>query len=175
MFSKLFAHNESRRILTLLGAASLCALFGWGVYSAAINAVTPTLRPITAQPPAQAANIPTARTITIKGYTIRVDLAESAASREQGLSGREGLAPDQGMLFVFPTDGIYAFWMKNMRFSIDMVWLAKDGTVVYIVSSASPESYPTDFVSTTPARYVVELPAGWAHAHDLTVGDSVQL
>ena len=88
---------------------------------------------------------------------------------------RRIMPENRGMLFVFPSDGIYAFWMKGMLFSIDMLWLAADGTIVYLVQNASPDTYPHSFVPDKTARYVLELPAGFARSHGVGVGDIVRL
>ncbi len=114
------------------------------------------------------------RTIQLGRQTIRVSVADTESTRKQGLSGRSGLAGDEGMLFVFPKDGNYAFWMKDMRFSIDILWLSSDGVVVYMAQNVSPDTYPQNFAPNTPARYVLELPAGYAGAHTLEIGDMVE-
>lgn len=113
--------------------------------------------------------------ITVHGERVRVDIADTSALREQGLSGRARLAPTTGMLFVFQQDGHYAFWMKDMRFSIDMVWLASDGSIVGLFENVAPESYPKSFVPDGGARYVLELPRGYVHAHGVKVGDRIDL
>jgi len=131
--------------------------------------------------PASEVGSATLRTIHLKGESVRISVADTDALRQLGLGGRAGLAPDEGMLFVFPRDGKYAFWMKDMRFSIDILWLSApstssgQATVVYIAQNISPDTYPKDFVSTAPARYVLELPAGYAASHSIKVGDIVQL
>lgn len=112
-------------------------------------------------------------TITLKNVPITVDVAETELEREHGLSGREGLGENEGMLFVFQSDGMYAFWMKDMKFSIDMLWIAKNGEVVYVVPSVSPDTYPASFAPSKDARYVLELPAGWAASHGVKEGDTV--
>ena len=113
-------------------------------------------------------------TVQLDGQTINVTIASTDAERQLGLGGRSGLAPDEGMLFVFQSDGEYGFWMKDMQFSIDMVWISADKKIVYMAQNVSPDTYPEDFVPTAPARYVLELPAGYATAHNVKVGDSVQ-
>ena len=80
---------------------------------------------------------------------------------------------DEGMLFVFPSDGKSSFWMKDMLFSIDMLWIDADGRVVFIVPDASPASYPKSCTPTTQSRYVLELPAGFAMQHTIEVGSKV--
>jgi len=113
--------------------------------------------------------------IRIAGRSVKVSIADTPASRERGLGGRAGLGPDEGMLFVFPEDGRHAFWMKDMRFSIDIVWLSADGYVIAIAPSVSPKTYPHSFAPQTPARYVVELPAGFSERYDLRAGDKIQI
>ena len=116
-----------------------------------------------------------AYTVTLDGATVHVMLARTPAEQERGLGGRDSLAVDQGMLFVFPKDGEYAFWMKDMKFSIDILWLAQDGTVVYIVPNLSPSTYPQTFGPSKPARFVLEVPAGFVAAHWVQVGDRAHL
>lgn len=115
------------------------------------------------------------RTVEIGGKTINVTLADTPASREQGLSGTKGLASDEGMLFIFPRDGKYSFWMKDMLYAIDIVWISSDGKVVYIVPNASPESYPATFTSKMLARYVLELRANFVKTNNVKIGDIVRL
>lgn len=113
--------------------------------------------------------------VVLGGQTIHVDLAQTPAEQAQGLGGRASLGDHDGMLFIFPSDGYEAFWMKDMRFSIDMLWLSADGTVVYIKSDVSPSTYPTPFSPTSPARYVLELPANFAKTYTIKVGDKAVL
>ena len=111
----------------------------------------------------------------MRDRTILVDIADTPQKREAGLSGRESLAQDEGMLFVFPEDGIYAFWMKDMHFSIDILWISHAGMVVEMQESVSPETYPATFVPSKGARYVLELPSGWVEAYAVEIGDIVHL
>ena len=115
------------------------------------------------------------RDLTVGGEHVRVDIADTQLLRERGLSGRTRLIPRTGMLFVFPTDGHYAFWMKDMSFSIDMLWLASDGTIVGYFENVAPETYPKSFAPEGIARYVLELPGGYVLAHGVKVGDAVGL
>lgn len=114
-------------------------------------------------------------TLTLDGASVHVTLARTPAELEEGLGSRNSLAPDEGMLFVFPEDGKYAFWMKDMSFSIDIIWLAADGKVVYVVPNLSPSTYPRNYTPPQPARFVLEVPAGWAAAHKVRIGDVAQL
>lgn len=115
------------------------------------------------------------RIVLLEGQTIHVAIADTPALREKGLGGRTGLRENEGMLFIFPEDGIYPFWMKDMRISLDIVWLDAAGQVVFMKEDAAPSSFPAAFTPAVPARYVLELPAGWASAHGVQIGDSAQL
>ena len=122
------------------------------------------------------------QTIELKGQTVRVTVADTESARQKGLSGRAGLAADEGMLFVFAQDGEHAFWMKDMRFSIDILWLRESlstgsgqAVVVYMAQNVSPDTYPQSFRPNVPARYVLELPAGYAKEHTVSIGDIVRL
>ena len=114
-------------------------------------------------------------TVSLDGFPVRVVVADTPAERAQGLSGVGGLAEDEGMLFVFPKDGEPSFWMKDMLFPIDMLWIDAAGRVVFIVPSVSPNTYPHAFTPNTPSRYVMELPAGFAMQHKIEVGSKLEI
>ncbi len=115
--------------------------------------------------------------VEIGGQKVKVDLALTEAEQEQGLSGRPSLLPNTGMLFVFPSPLKPLFWMKDMNFPIDMIWITEDMKVDYIENDATPESYPATFgpgVNDGNAEYVLEVPNGFAAQNNLKVGDSIQ-
>jgi len=66
-----------------------------------------------------------------------VELAGTDEERKSGLMWREHLDVDRGMLFVYPVEGVYVFWMKNTLIPLDIIWLAADGTAVYISKTQS--------------------------------------
>lgn len=111
---------------------------------------------------------------TIGGEELFLEIADTEAVRTKGLSWHKPLAPNEGMLFVFPKDGFYGFWMKDMLFSIDMLWLDRDYRIVDVKERASPESYPEGFTPRVPARYVLELSAGFFELHGLKKGDKLE-
>ena len=125
----------------------------------------------------QTMNPATARTVTIGSSTVQVEVADTDAAREQGLSGRTSLGEGSGMLFVFNSPGMYGFWMKDMNFSIDMLFIDASGSVVTIAADASPAGYhlnpPQVFNPASPVLYVLEVPAGFATSHGVTVGEQV--
>ena len=105
---------------------------------------------------------------------IRVEIVKTAKEMEKGLGGRTCIGANQGMLFIFDQSDFYPFWMKDMKFPIDIVWLDSEKKVVYIKSDISPTSYPQTFVGTEPARFVLELQAGRALGLGLQPGSQVQ-
>jgi uncharacterized membrane protein (UPF0127 family) len=111
-------------------------------------------------------NLPFTRLLTTpNGGKIAVRVADTDRTRQIGLSGFAALPNNQGMLFVFPSSGTYPFWMKNMRFSIDIIWMSTIGPGQYRVNSVadniSPSTYPNTInQGTLPADTVLEIPAG---------------
>src|SRR3989344_7332267 len=71
--------------------------------------------------------------VKIAGQEVKVELALTPEEQTQGFSGRSGLGENEGMLFVFDTPGKYGFWMKDMLFPIDIIWLAPDSRVGYVI------------------------------------------
>ena len=108
--------------------------------------------------------------ITLGDTTITADIVDTVPERQKGLSGRTSLDDVHGMLFVFQEDGQHVFWMKDMLISIDIIWLSVDKQVIHIVQNATPESYPELFRPDGAARYVLEVPAGWAERHSVVLG-----
>ena len=108
-----------------------------------------------------------------------VEPAVTPAQRIQGLSGREVLAPRSGMLFIFEQEGKHSFWMKEMRFPLDLVWIGSGCTVVDLTRNAPPPApgqalneLPS-YLPASPARYVLEINAGEADLVGLLPGDRV--
>lgn len=109
--------------------------------------------------------------IKIKEQILNVELALTAEQRSLGLSNREVLAENTGMLFVFPTPGKYFFWMKDMNFPIDMIWFDENRKIIYIEKNVQPDSFPKLFGEDKNSLYVLEINSGFAEKHDLKVGD----
>lgn len=115
---------------------------------------------------------------TPNGRVISVEVADTPASRELGLSGRKGIDKDNGMLFVFEKSGRLGFWMKDMEFPIDIVWINEDGVVVHAEREVGPDTYfnynpPKTFVNGPEALYVLELASGESEKLGLYLGTKV--
>ena len=111
------------------------------------------------------------RTLTVNNKRVNVLVADSSSERALGLSGHKRMQKDQGMLFVFTSPSQYCFWMQDMKFPIDIVWLDKDKKVITIKTNVTPESYPTSYCPDSDAQYVLEVLAGQAEALGLKEGD----
>ncbi len=92
--------------------------------------------------------------------TFIVSVADTNESRRTGLSGSPPLPEMHGLLFVFDRDARHAIWMKDMRFSLDIIWMDRDGVVVHIEKEVGPDTYPQAFRPRVSARYMLEVPAG---------------
>lgn len=114
--------------------------------------------------------------LTIGKNKISVELALTEEQRAQGLSGRDSLDSGKGMLFVY--DGYYIpkFWMKDMKFPIDIIWI-KDDVVAGAARNLPPEgSDPQQtYEPLTFVNYALEVPAGYVDAHQIRIGDKVEI
>ena len=113
--------------------------------------------------------------VVVNGQTFTMEIANTDALRTKGLSGHAPLAPNHGMLFVFPQLGNYGFWMKDMLFSLDIIWVNDRFQITHIEQSVSPSTYPTMFYPDALSLYVLEVPAGTASLLNIHVGDNIQL
>ncbi|MBU3668418.1 MAG: DUF192 domain-containing protein [Candidatus Taylorbacteria bacterium] len=94
--------------------------------------------------------------IYISGTQYKVILANTDELRRIGLSGRESLPRDTVMVFTFDTPDKYGFWMKDMKFPIDIMWVGEDMRAVHIERNVSPDTYPEAFYPDKPSVMVIE-------------------
>ena len=123
---------------------------------------------------------PESALVSIGDATYTVDLAVTPEERQQGLSGREHMPQDVGMLFVFEEERPLNFWMKEMRFPLDIIWIDAQCRLVEVAANvptpppnASNAEIPR-VQSPSPARYVLELNAGEAARNGLRAEDAVE-
>lgn len=114
-------------------------------------------------------------TLKIGEKLIKVGIADSDEERVRGLSGRASLETGRGLLFIFQEAAEQGFWMKDMRFPIDIIWIDEHWRVSGIEASVSPASYPEIFYSETPVRYVLELNSGEASRLGIDIGSKLYL
>ena len=111
----------------------------------------------------------------IGGIPLEIELADTKAKHILGLAGRESLPENAGMLFVYDSPGNPGIWMKDMNFSIDIIWLNEDREVVEITRDVSPDTYPTVFHSQAQIQYILEVNAGWAAEHKIELNAHISL
>jgi uncharacterized membrane protein (UPF0127 family) len=114
------------------------------------------------------------RLLTPKGF-ISVEVVDTPELRRQGLSGLGSLADDRGMLFTFDEASTKnCFWMKDMKFSIDMVWMNEDREVVTVTPNVTPETYPETFCPEKSAKYGLEIPENRADELEIVSGETLR-
>jgi uncharacterized membrane protein (UPF0127 family) len=155
--------------LLLLAAAAFGAACSDG--NATESETLPTIAP---------SATPVLRTIQIHTDDISfdVEVADDPAERVRGLSGREVLPDNSGMLFVWDAQEVHTLWMKDMLIPLDMVWLDSAKTVVSIdenvpVQPGAPDSELVRYHPAAPALYAIEINAGAAARFAIEPGDTL--
>lgn len=110
---------------------------------------------------------------SIGGVHLNIEIADTETERNLGLSGRNSLATDVGLLFIFEKPQIAGIWMKDMKFPIDIVWIDENLRVIHIKENATPQSFPEIFIPSKNSLYVLEINAGFVEKNKIKVGDSV--
>ena len=113
-------------------------------------------------------------TIFVGERPFNIEIAETYNQQSLGLGGREELKPNTGMFFVFPKPEVQSFWMKDMKFPIDIVWIDQNRRIVGFEKSVPVESYPDVFKSKVPVPYVLEIPAGTVETEKIEIGELVK-
>lgn len=103
-----------------------------------------------------------------------LEVSDTHEKRIKGLSGRQNLPENKGMLFTYAEAGNECIWMKDMHFSLDILWLNADKKVIKIERSVSPKTYPRSFCA-NGTQYVIELNAGEAAKAGVKVGQQIEL
>jgi uncharacterized membrane protein (UPF0127 family) len=116
------------------------------------------------------------------GTAFICEIADTGQEHAIGLSRRQSLAPDRGMLFIYPRDSLLSFWMPpQMQFSLDLIFLDSEARIIHIAHDAPPCTdtrgwdCPSYGPGSTLGRYVVELNAGMAAKHGLQDGDTLTI
>ncbi len=119
--------------------------------------------------------------IIIGSQLINVEIADTNEKRMQGLSNKTNLSDKKGMLFIFEDKDISPFfWMKEMNFPIDIIWI-NDSKIVQVdknipaPGAQTPESELTLYKPAQPIDYVLEVSAGFSDKHDINVGTDIDL
>lgn len=117
-------------------------------------------------------------TVEIAGKSIKLEVADTPEKREIGLSAKRSLPEDRGMLFIFEEPSIYTFWMKDMDFPIDIIFLRNNRIVTIHESVPAPKDDVQDLKLYPPseaADRVIELNAGKAKEYGLKMGQELEI
>lgn len=109
--------------------------------------------------------------VVIRGKTFNVELARTKAEQTKGLSGRESLDIDAGMLFIFPSSDIYSFWMKDTKIPLDIIWIDDYKIVEMATLNLPVDNNIPNYTPQSKAQYVLELNAN----SEFNVGDEVKI
>jgi uncharacterized membrane protein (UPF0127 family) len=107
------------------------------------------------------------------GVVVLAEMARSDEQRRRGLMGRKSLADGEGMLFIFETDRILSFWMKDTLIPLSIAFIAYDGRILEIHDMEAKNLRPVQ--SARSARYALEVPQGWFSRAGIEPGDTIQL
>src|SRR3989344_2919914 len=115
------------------------------------------------------------KTVQIGSQPFELELATTTLAKAKGLGYRDSMPEDQGMLFFFDAPGKHGFWMKGMRFPLDIIWLRND-VIVFIAENLAPPTspIPPSYAPTPDADAVIELTAGMVKKLDVHIGDVVK-
>lgn len=111
--------------------------------------------------------------IEIGERRIEIEIADTDEERKQGLSQRTHLEENQGLLFIFEKPDYYGFWMKEMLFPIDIIWIDENRRVVDIMREIRPETFPHVFYPKLPVLYVLELQNKGSFDIGIDIGDEL--
>jgi len=113
--------------------------------------------------------------ICINNNCFDIEIAQTEEEREKGLMYRSSLQLNQGMLFIFENEDKHSFWMKNTLIPLDIIWISKDGEIVYIEKSAPPCDSDSCAVykSNKKALYVLEINSGKSEEFNIKIGDKI--
>jgi len=118
--------------------------------------------------------------IAINQTTLLLEIADTPEKKSRGLGNHKPLADNEGMLFIYAPPQKVSFWMKDMTFSIDIIYI-NQGKIVEIyanVPAPSPNTLPyqlKSYPAHQPVDYVLETSAGWSEKNHIQVGDSVKI
>ncbi len=103
----------------------------------------------------------------------QLEVAQTDAARTLGLGNRLSMPTDHGMIFVYPRPALTCFWMKDMHFALDILWVDSQKRIVYEAPDVTPKSYPRTYCTPVAAQYVIELYAGQATRSHLVTGSQL--
>lgn len=112
--------------------------------------------------------------VSIGPAVFNSEVADTFTSRAAGLSGRDGLGANEGLLFIFPFSSVQGFWMKGMKFPIDIIWISEGKVIGFSENVPVPQGVSLQvYSSPQEADQVLEINAGLVKTKGIKVGDAV--
>ncbi|MCR4326123.1 MAG: DUF192 domain-containing protein [Candidatus Roizmanbacteria bacterium] len=121
---------------------------------------------------------PSIQTLTIGNAHLDVTLADTDEKREQGLSGKPKMGENEGMLFTFPVSGTWTFWMKDMLFDLDFIYIKDQQVIALKEHIPAPKNNNGKVAIIEPSKefdWLVEVHAGWVEKNSITIGQRVEI
>ena len=116
--------------------------------------------------------------VTVKGFELNADVPTTNELMSKGLAVKNQLKENEAMLFVYEKPGKYSFWMKDMKFPIDIMWIGSNGKIVHIEENLEPCPLAPICPSYSPSadsQYVLETLAGFTQRHNISIGTNIDL
>ena len=114
--------------------------------------------------------------VIVKGFELNANVPITSELMAKGLAVKNQLKENEAMLFVFEESAKHSFWMKDMKFPIDIIWLDSDGKVVHIEQNLQPCASVficTSYTPNTDSQYVLETVAGFTQRHNVSIGTDI--
>lgn len=114
--------------------------------------------------------------VTVEGFVLNADIPVSNELMAKGLAVKNQLKENEAMLFVFDDPAEHSFWMKDMKFPIDIIWLNSDGKVVHIEKNLQPcvsVLICTSYSPNIDSQYVLETASNFTQRHNISVGTDI--
>jgi uncharacterized membrane protein (UPF0127 family) len=114
--------------------------------------------------------------VSVGGENLTVTLSATPESQSKGLAIKNSIAQNEGMLFIFKSPQKYSFWMKDMKFPIDIIWADSSGKIVHIEKNLQPCVFFLPCPSYSPndnSLYVLEVISNFTNKFDINIGDQI--
>ena len=116
--------------------------------------------------------------ITIEGLELSAEIPTTGELMGKGLAIKNELKENESMLFVFDEPSRHSFWMKEMKFPIDIIWLDSNGKVVHIEENLEPCPLVLvcpSYIPNADSQYVLETVSGFSQKHNIRLGTDVKV
>jgi len=122
-------------------------------------------------------NVKTNGKVTIGKNVFNIETVKSEKDKQIGLTKYKSIKENQGMLFAFDTENKYSFWMKNMKFPIDIIFINNDEIVDYVENATppAPDTEPATYEPQLPVNYVLEIKSGLVKKYNIKTGDKISI